>query len=342
MTCRLAAAAVLIAATATLPLSTPAAAATQKQLVVGFSQRRVAGSDWYKTLVAGAVAEGQKLGMKVMVTDAGGDTVRQNSDVQLFLTQNVGGIIVNANDPRGLASSLRAAKRDGVPVVAVNSNLDPSLDRFVACYVAEDQVATGAKAGAAIAAELSQKFKPTDTIKLAVVGGYPGDVLSELRRSGFAQGYQSYFKNHPGPKISMLPIRYGHWLPDGALGPIRDIATSNPDLKVVFSESDVMQAGVEQGLRQAGIWSHILEGTYDGQMNTIKSMIDNPNGPVRADASNQPYDQGVLAMQMLAAAMKGDHSGCAGGTRYVQTVLVTPENAKQYYNPAHSYVQSAP
>jgi hypothetical protein len=46
---------------------------------------------------------------------------------------------------------------------------------------------------------------------------------------------------------------------------MRDIATANPDLKVVYSESDVMQAGIEQGLKQAGIWKDILEATYDGE-----------------------------------------------------------------------------
>ena len=54
----------------------------KKQIVIGFSQRRVAGSDWCKTLIAGATSEAEKLGVKIVVTDAGGDTVRQNSDVQ--------------------------------------------------------------------------------------------------------------------------------------------------------------------------------------------------------------------------------------------------------------------
>src|SRR3954454_8669734 len=52
-------------------------AADKKDIVIGFSQRRVAGSDWYKTLVAGATSEAKKLGVTIRVTDAGGDTVRQ-------------------------------------------------------------------------------------------------------------------------------------------------------------------------------------------------------------------------------------------------------------------------
>jgi ribose transport system substrate-binding protein len=97
----------------------------------------------------------------------------------------------------------------------------------------------------------------------AIIGGYPGDVISDLRKSGFVKAYEDYFKDNAGPKTVMLPVRYGHWLPDQALGPIRDIATANSDLKVVYSESDVMQAGIEQGLKQAGIWNDILEASYD-------------------------------------------------------------------------------
>jgi ribose transport system substrate-binding protein len=333
----------IAASVSVLAVATPSAkGADQKQIVIGYSQRRVAGSDWWKTLIAGVTSEAQKQGVKVEVLDAGGDTVRQNSDVETLITKGVDGVIMNANDPRGVSASVLALKKAGIPLVEVNSNLDASLAPDTFCYVAEDQVATGAKAGKGIAEEVAKKFKPTDTIKLAIIGGYPGDVISDLRKTGFLQAYDDYFKEHPGPKTTVLPMRYGHWLPDQALGPMRDIATANPDLKVVYSESDVMQAGIEQGLKQAGIWNDILEATYDGQMSTIKEMMDNPDGPIRCDASNQPWDQGITAMQMIVAAVKGDKTACKGGTNYIDTVLVTPANAKQYYRPDKSYVQSAP
>ena len=332
----------IVAASSCLWGANTVAAADKKDIVIGFSQRRVAGSDWYKTLVAGATSEAQKLGVKIRVTDAGGDTVRQNSDVQTFITEGVDGVILNANDPRGVSASVQALKKAGIPMVAVNSNLDPSLAADTFCYVAEDQVSTGAKAGRAMAEEVSKKLKPTESVKMAIIGGYPGDVISDLRKEGFLKAYNDYFKDHPGPKTTELPTRYGHWLPDQALAPIRDIATANPDLKIVYSESDVMQAGIEQGLKQAGIWKDILEASYDGQMSTIKEMMDNPDGPIRAIASNQPWDQGVTAMDMIVAAARGDKSACPGGIHYVETVLVTPENAKSFYRPDKSYVQSAP
>src|ERR1700730_2363416 len=144
----------------------------KKQIVIGFSQRRVAGSDWWKTLIAGATSQAEKLGVKIVVVDAGGDTVRQNSDVQTLITKGVDGVIINPNDPRGVSQAVEAVKKAGIPLVVVNSNLDPSLAKDAFCYVAEDQVSTGALAGKAIAEEIGKKYKPTDTIKLAIIGRY--------------------------------------------------------------------------------------------------------------------------------------------------------------------------
>jgi ribose transport system substrate-binding protein len=311
---------------------------------IGFSQRRLAGSDWWKTLVQGARDEAQRQGVKIEVTDAGGDTARQVSDVRTLLTRGVKGLIINANDPKGVAPAISTAKQQNVPVVAVNQNLDKSLTAQTYCYVAEDQVATGALAGKVIAAKVDAKYGPGDTIKMVTIGGYPGDIVSDLRDQGFHNGWNAYWKAHPGqePKVAQLPRKYGEWLPDKALPQIRDVATANPDLKVVYSESDVMHAGVKQALTQSGIYDKVLVASYDGGMNFIKEMVDNPKGAAQADASNQPYDQGVEAVRQMVAAVKGTPKtqSCPGGTKYIKTIAVTPETAKKYYDPAKSYVQS--
>ncbi|WP_284292029.1 sugar ABC transporter substrate-binding protein [Luteimicrobium album] len=56
-------------------------------IVLGFSQRRLAGSDWWKTLLQGAQDRAKELGVSIEVTDAGGDTVKQNSDVDTLITK---------------------------------------------------------------------------------------------------------------------------------------------------------------------------------------------------------------------------------------------------------------
>src|ERR1700732_2787366 len=80
----------------------------KKQIVIGFSQRRVAGSDWWKTLIAGATSQAEKLGVRVIVVEAGGDPVRQNSDVPPLITKGVDGVIINPNDPKGVSQAVEA------------------------------------------------------------------------------------------------------------------------------------------------------------------------------------------------------------------------------------------
>jgi ribose transport system substrate-binding protein len=310
-------------------------------IVIGFSQRRVAGSDWYKTLIAGAEAEAEALGAKIQVLDANGDSIQQDQDVQTLLTRGANAIVLNANDPLGVTAAVRAMRQARVPFVEVNSNLAPSLAGQAACYIEEDQVATGAKVGRVIAQDAVKRYGTSANVKLVAVGGVPGDVLSELRWQGFKQGYDSVMAKYPRFRTSVLPFQYGQWLPDQALPLIRDIASANPNLKIVYSESDVMQAGIQHGLQDAGLWNNdILEGSYDGGMNGVQLMVGNPNGQMQADGANVPWDQGAEAVKIVVAVLKGHQkSVCPTGTDLISTPLVTPANARSYYNPGLTHVQ---
>ena len=65
--------------------------------------------------------------------------------------------------------------------------------------------------------------------KLGSIGGFPGDVISDLRFSGFMKGFKSVTDQHPNVKIEVLPMKFGELKPDKALTPIRDMATANQD-----------------------------------------------------------------------------------------------------------------
>ncbi|MEF2978340.1 sugar ABC transporter substrate-binding protein [Subtercola sp. YIM 133946] len=315
--------------------------ATGKGLVIGWSQRGISGSDWWKTLVEGGQAQASSIGATVDVLDANGDTVRQNADIQTLITKGVDVLVINANDPIGIAPSIAAAKAAGIPVVTVNSNLDPSIVPDTFCYVAEDQGATGALAGEVAAKKAVEKFGDTGEIKIVGIGGFPGDVLTDLRFNGFMKGFNDVIAADPGITVNQLPIKYGSWKPDQALAPIRDVATANPDLKVVYSMSDVMNGGVVQGLQQAGIYGDgIIMASYDGGMVSVKTMQDDPTGPLQADASNQPWDQGTTAVKIALAAYNKDQTQCPDKTLYIKTTVVTPDNAASYYKPSDTYVRA--
>jgi ribose transport system substrate-binding protein len=309
------------------------------KIVIGLSQRRIAGSDWWKTLVDGVKYGASQHGAEVIVLDANGDTVRQNVDVNTLINRNVDAIIINANDPLGLSSSIRAAKDAGIPVIAVNSALDESLMSEIYGYAVEDQVATGARGGYILAAAVAERNPGLKEAKAVIIGGYPGDVLSDLRGDGFMKGYQQWLDENPGKgvKLNYLPMQYGHWIPNDAMPVVRDIATAHPDLKVLFSESCVMQAGIEQALKAAGIWENITMVSYDGFQSVVKDMVDNPDGPVQALTTNEPYRQGLAAVEMAIRAING---GSPEGTVFVETVAFGTDDAAQYYDPSKVLVDT--
>lgn len=118
-----------------------------QQLTIGFSQHRVAGSEWYKTLIEGAKAQARKRGVKVLVADAGGDATQQLSDIETFMVKGVDAVVVNALDPRGLGSAFDELRQERVPFVAVNSRLSEKYHRMAYCFVAENQEEAARKVG---------------------------------------------------------------------------------------------------------------------------------------------------------------------------------------------------
>lgn len=338
----LAATAVLVAGCQGGPGGADAEAkATGEGLVIGWSQRGISGSDWWKTLVDGGQAEADAIGARIELLDANGDTVRQNADVQTLITKGVDVVIMNPNDPIGVSPSVQALADAGIPLVTVNSNLDESLIPDMFCYVAEDQEYTGSLAGEVAANKALEKFGDAGEMKIVGIGGFPGDVLTDLRFNGFMEGWEAVMAEHPGVETVKLETKYGEWKPDKALAPIRDVATANPDLKIVYSMSDVMNGGVVSGLQQAGLWGDgVILSSYDGGMVSVKEMVDNPTGPLQATASNQPWDQGATAVKMALAAYNGDQSACPDKTLFIDTTVVTPDNAADYYVAEDTYVRA--
>jgi ribose transport system substrate-binding protein len=309
--------------------------ASHKTITIGFAQRAF-NNPWWVVQNSGVQAEAKKFGVHLLMADGGNDPVKQNSEIQNFIAQHVDAVIMNATDPRGVAPSLAALKRAHIPLVVVNSGLDPSLAGQQYCYVSENQVTNAAKDGKAMAEYLKKKYGSNVTLKAMMIGGFPTDLDTILRTKGIKQGYASV---SGAPKLKFAPFVYGHWVSDQALAPIREEATANPDLKVVFLESDVMMSAAQSALKTLGLWNKVALTTYDGDMGTVKLMKENPSGPIIADAANVPYQQGTIGVDKAVDAVKGvpQSKSCRGGVDYLPTPLYTPQNAAKFYISTREY-----
>jgi ribose transport system substrate-binding protein len=302
---------------------------------IAFAQMASSNDSW-KAQTIGVRAAAKTEGVDLLVGDAGGDVVKQNSNVQTFITKGVGALILNPADPVGVGPSVKALKSADIPLVVVNNSLADNLKPDSYCYVAEDQVATGALVGTRMATVLAKKYGADTTLKGVILGGVRGDVITPTRSSGFKKGYASV---KGAPKLKLLPTIYGQWAADKALPPVREIATANPDLKVIFVASDSMLPAVESALKPLNLWDKVTIGSYDGEMLWVKKMMDDPTGPIVGIGANVPNKQGELALKIAKQAAAGTPASkaCPGGTKFIQTPLYTPENAKQYYKAGQAF-----
>jgi LacI family transcriptional regulator len=72
------------------------------------------------------------------------------------------------------------------------------------CHIAEDQVATGALAGKAIAEKVAAKYGDGETVKSLTIGAYRGEIIGDPRDDGF---HKRWAAAKSEPKVAQLPLR---------------------------------------------------------------------------------------------------------------------------------------
>lgn len=307
-----------------------------KQLI-GFSVRYIAGNSWLTTLANGAVAEGKRKGYDVQTADAQGNAQTQIQQMQTFINRGAKAIIIEPVGDQSVTAGIQAAKRAGVPVVVVNDQVSPELQKQVACNVHDDGSATAEQVGKETAKVAAKKFAGRDTINLYVQAIQPQELVTEQRENGFMKGWSDYLAANPGPKTNKIPDNYGQALPDATLTAMRNVLSGHPDVNVIFNQTDVVYPAVQEALKSANLMdasgkTDVVIAGFDGGKDVIKSMAQ-PGFAVVADGLNQPATQSAYAVdEAIAAVTKKPTGKCEGSPaiRILDPVVVTPDTASKF------------
>ncbi|MCW2954732.1 MAG: rbsB [Conexibacter sp.] len=143
----------------------------------------------------------------------------------------------------------------------------------------------------------------------------------------------------PAPQIVRVPDQYGHPIPSIDLPLVRNVLVANPDLNVMFNMTDLTADAVKQtGMIDASGNSKVIIGGFDGQVNVVKLMRDQPNFGSVATALNQPPIAGAMALQEAVSAIKGKPPvDCQGSppTCVLKPGVATASTAAKYYQPQY-------
>jgi ribose transport system substrate-binding protein len=258
--------------------------------------------------------EKQYPGIKVTVKTAGSAAEQANQIQDLQTANKIDTLVILPFESAPLTPPVAQIKGKGVYVTVVDRGLTDTSAQDA--YVAGDNPGFGKVSGEYLAKALGGKGN------VVVLRGIP-TVIDNQRVDSF----MAVMKSHPDIKV--LDAKHGNWNRDDAFKVMQDYLTRFKQIDAVWASDDDMAVGVQKAIEQAkrSDIKMVLGGA--GSKDYIKKVMDGDK-MVTADVTYSP-SMIADAMKLTAAArVKGEK---LPPSTIIPSVLVTKDNAKQYYFP---------
>jgi ribose transport system substrate-binding protein len=252
--------------------------------------------------------------LKIIVKTAGGAPEQANQLQDLVTVNKINALVIFPFESASLTQPVAQVKKKGVYVTVVDRGLTDTSAQDA--YVAGDNTAFGKLPAEYLAKTLDGKGD------IVALRGIP-TTLDNERWTAF----ESVIKQHPDMKV--LDAKYANWNRDDAFKVMQDYLTRFKHIDAVWAADDDMMIGVLKAIDQAKRTDikEVFGGA--GSKEAVKRIMDGDKR-VQADVSYSPkfiYD----AIKLTAEArLKGEK---LPATTIIPSVLITKDNAKQFYYP---------
>jgi ribose transport system substrate-binding protein len=278
---------------------------------------------YYQALLQSIQETTEKNGMIFLSADGQDDINKQVAAVEDLITKGVDALLLNPKDPDALVGVTKLAKAAGIPVFIIDSSIDPSADYITT--IQSNNLANGELAG-----EWLAKKYGSQKMNIALLSGNAGNPVGRTRKQGLLQGItEEQLRSLGYIDLDIKTQAYTDWSYAGGLKAMEDILVAHPDVNVVITESDVCVLGAIKAIAQAGKTDDILiVAGADGQKEAIKYIMETDF--YGCTAMNSPVQIGKNAVSCAVQYMNGRKD--FPKTSYTPPLLITKENAAQYYN----------
>jgi ribose transport system substrate-binding protein len=279
---------------------------------------------YYQALLQSIKETTEKNGMTFLSADGQDDINKQVAAVEDLITKGVDALLLNPKDPDALVGVTKLAKAAGIPVFIIDSSIDPSAEYVTT--IQSNNLANGELAGE----WLAKKFGK-EKMNIALLSGNAGNPVGRTRKQGLLQGIsEEQLRSLGYIDLTIKTQAYTDWSYAGGLKAMEDILVAHPDINVVITESDVCVLGAIKAIAQAGKTDDILiVAGADGQKEAIKYIME--TNFYGCTAMNSPVQIGKNAVEYAIQYMNGKKD--FSKTSFTAPLLITKENAAQYYNP---------
>lgn len=242
------------------------------------------------------------------------DPGKQVNDIEdMVATRGIDALVVLPFESDPLTPPIQAVADSGVWITVVDRGL--SIAGIEDLYVAGDNSGFGKVAGEFMVSNMP------DGGDIVVFRGIPTTIDNE-RVDAFTAAVE-------GSGINVLAMEHGNWNRDDSFTVMEDFLSKYPNIDAVWASDDDMAIGILAAIEAAGRddVQFVLGGA--GMKEMIKRTAD---GDAMIPA-NVTYPPGMIATAIELTAVGMTSSAPVSGTFTIGSVLVTQDNAMDFYFP---------
>ena len=259
----------------------------------------------------GAKQAADKAGAKLVIFNANNVAAAQNSAIEDYIAQKVDGIVLIAIDVNGVKPAITAAKKAGIPVVAIDARI-PDGDN--AAFIGVDNKGAGEQIGKYFADYA--KTKMGGSAKVGIVGAL-NSFIQNQRLDGFKAAAQ-------GAGVKFLDTVDGQNIQDVALTAAENLMTANPDMNALYATGEPALVGAISAVTSQQGTGKVKVFGWDLTAQAIKGIDE---GWIVAVVQQDPFQEGVAGVETVLKVKKGEK---VDPSIDIPVSIVTKENVDKF------------
>lgn len=261
--------------------------AENKTIKVGLSMNTL-DNPFFVDIKNGVEKAAKENNVKLMVSDAQNNAVRQISDIENMIAQNPDIIIIDPADSDAIVAAVESCNSADIPVITIDRETNGG---DVVAHIGFDAIKSGNIAGDFIAEQMKGK---TDA-KVVEIQGIMGTNVAKHRSKGFNETVER-------AKLTVAARQPADFDRAKAMKVMENILQANPKIDAVYAANDEMALGALEAIKADGRLKDIVLigcGAIDPAIEKLKA------GELSATIAEPPFFLGKKGLETALAHLKG-------------------------------------
>jgi ribose transport system substrate-binding protein len=259
----------------------------------------------------GAKQAADKAGVNLVIFNANNQAAAQNSAIEDYIAQKVDGIVLVAIDVNGVKPAITAARKAGIPVVAIDARI-PDGDN--AAFIGVDNKGAGEEIGKYFANYVKEHMG--GAAKVGIVGAL-NSFIQNQRLDGFKAAAS-------GGSVKFLDTVDGQNVQDVALTAAENLMTANPDMNALYATGEPALIGAISAVTSQQKTGQVKVFGWDLTAQAIKGIDE---GWIVAVVQQDPFQEGVAGVDTILKLKKGE---TVNPSIDIPVTIVTKANVDKY------------